>query len=132
MSYNEPPDKLKLFLIAKAEELRWRVVLENNRTILRRFTGLILNDYMMTDVKPKEGDASKKAQLILTWCKRQLGGQKGTELESLRKEISILLDLINKLIHSEITDTSRGEAERILLKSLIWMAGMFEILDEAG
>jgi len=59
-------------------------------------------------------------------------GQKGTELESLRKEISILLDLINKPIHSEITDTSRGEAERILLKALIWMAGMIEILDEVG
>ena len=125
---NETLDSLH----GKTEELHWRVVLENNRTILRRFTGLLLNDDMMTDVKPKEGDASKKAQLILTWCKEQLRGQKGTELESLRKEISILLDLINKSIHSEITGTSRGEAERILLKSFIWMAGMIEILDEVG
>ncbi|MHA1963658.1 MAG: AbiTii domain-containing protein [Candidatus Thorarchaeota archaeon] len=114
------------------EKLRWRVLLENNRTILRRFTGLILTESMLTDSPPKEGDTSKKSGLILDWCRIQLEGKKQTETESLRKEIRIILDLVNKPIHGEISDTSRREVERIILRSLIWIAGIIDVLDSAG
>ena len=114
------------------EELHWRVILENNRTILRRFTGLLVKEYMTTGELPKEGDTSRKTMLILDWCKQQLNGKRETELEALRKEIRILLDQINKPIHGEISDTTRREVERVLLKSLIWMAGVIDILDEVG
>lgn len=114
------------------EELHWRVLLENSRTILRRFTGLLLREDMTTNELPRERYTSKKSKLILDWCELQLKGKKGTELDALRKEIRILLDLINKPIHGEVTDTSRREVERILLKSLIWMAGVIDILDDAG
>ena len=114
------------------EELYWRVLLENIRTILRRFTGLLLREHMTTNELPRERYTSKKSNLILDWCELQLKGKKGTELDALRKEIKILLNLINKPIHGEVTDTSRREVERILLKSLIWMAGVIDILDDAG
>ena len=114
------------------EGLHWRVALENIRTILRRFTGLILKDAMLIDTRPKEGETSKKVELIIKWCMNQLKGGSRTELDSLKKESILLLDLINKPIHGEIDEVSKNEVERILLRSLIWMAGIIDILDQSG
>jgi len=134
---NETLDKQQ----KSTDPLEWRDVLENTRTILRRITGVLIKKPILPDGAsvPEEGETNKKTTLILDWVRTRLGKEYDKEikyvdsfLSTLAIQQDALIGLINKPIHKEVTYVTRGDVDRIVLATLLWIADLTAILDKAG
>ncbi len=121
------------------EELR--VILETLRTIMRRVTGVLMTKEMLkeNDEFPSENAIATKATKILDWATEQLGGKSKDELKYLKKaasrikdQLNMIMYLINKSIHKELSSVDRAKVERIMISVIVWIGDMVDILDRAG
>ena len=126
---------------ASTSAIEWRGVLESCRTILRRFTGLLLHDFMIPEgvAKPRESNVMKKLKLMLDWAQSSMKTSTGTETEHITKDltrlhshVSSLLDIINKPIHGEIDEITKGDVDLIIMHLIVWMADLISLLDRAN
>jgi hypothetical protein len=118
-----------------------RDVLDNLRTIIRRFTSLTLTDKMVPagETRPLDDETRKKTRMVCTWIRAQLSGTFDTEskrievvLDSIEKQQAALIDAINKMGHGEMVDVRKHEVDHILLFSVLWLEDFVQGLSRAG
>jgi len=125
------------------DPLEWKQVLDNVRTIIRRFTGEVLRSTMLSDSEAMPGESAVKTKLdkILKWIKQRSQEKFGRKYEVERKAIrktldfldshtTTLLKLVNKPIHEpDIKYATKGMVDRVVIALVVWMGNMIELLD---
>ncbi|MHA2374448.1 MAG: hypothetical protein ACXAEB_15685, partial [Candidatus Thorarchaeota archaeon] len=126
---------------SSSDPIQWRDILENTRSILRRFTGVILKESMIPEgrSRPAEGETNNKTRMILDWVRNQVGENNdrelnhiSTTLNAIQAKQTALIGIINKFQHGEVDDVSKGEVDRLLQNTILWIADILHILDKAG
>jgi hypothetical protein len=125
-----------------SDPVEWHDVLGKVRTILRSFTTKLLRDSMIPQGKTRPADAytNKKASMILEWAKPRMDASvKGESkyilktFEVLKAQKTMLIKMINKHGHADFfPEVTKGEVDRILLMTVVWMSDLIAILDRAG
>lgn len=125
-----------------ADPVEWHDVLDKVRTILRSFTTKLLRDSMIPQGKSRPADAytNKKASMILEWAKPRIDASvKGESkyilktYDVLKAQKTMLIKMINKHGHADFfPEVTKGEVDRILLMTVVWMSDLIAILDRAG
>ncbi len=125
-----------------ADPVEWHDVLDKVRTILRSFTTKLLKDSMIPQGKsrPKDAYTNKKAGMILEWAKSRMDASVNGEskyilktFDVLKAQKTMLIKMINKHGHADFfPEVRKGEVDRILLMTVIWMSDLIAILDRAG
>ncbi len=125
-----------------ADPVEWHDVLDKARTILRSFTTKLLRDSMIPQGKSRPADAytNKKASMILEWAKSRIDASvKGESkyilktFDALKAQKTTLIKMINKHGHADFfPEVTKGEVDRILLMTVVWMSDLIAILDRAG
>lgn len=124
------------------EPVEWINVIENIRSTIRSFTSQVIKDEMLEEgkSKPKKGYTTVKTRIIIDWIKKNIDESTGAESEYLLKTLDTMVkqqksleNLINKFGHTdEYVQVSRGEVDRILIMSVIWISDIISLLDRAG
>jgi len=123
------------------DPVEWRNVVENLRTIVRRFTTLVLRDDMVPagTIMPNDNETRKKTELITQWIRRQTNQEYDSEakrIDAIAGDIDSqqmeLIDLIDKKGHEEMDAVAKGEVDRIVLATVLWMADLAAALGKAA
>jgi hypothetical protein len=123
------------------DPVEWINVIENIRSIIRSFTDQVIRSEMLSEEKskPAKGETTQKTRIIIDWIKRNINESKGTEsdylyqtLDTMIAQKKVLENLINKYGHTDdYKQVSRGEVDRTLIMTVIWISDMISLLDKA-
>lgn len=122
----------------------WISSLHDLREIIRTFSGLILQEFMIPDglEEPEHFATNTKIRFVHDWIVEKSNESsmisKGTEadtiltrFERLTNESADLIDLVNKTYHaSHLSDINGRTVDRLTLQVITWMSDVLDLLKQ--
>jgi len=129
----------------EGNELDWQSTADSCRSIIERFTELLMTNQIVAkpEEKPEEADAVGKLSLVLVFVRKQLTKKKSKKYEKLAEAgldylfnyFQSLKAIIQKVRHKPTASENKilkDEADRAVAYVLLWIADMIRLLNRAG
>lgn len=129
----------------EGNELDWQSTADSCRSIIERFTELLMTNQIVStpEEKPEEADAVGKLSLVILFVRKKLTKKKSKKYEKLAEAgldylfnyFQSLKAIIQKVRHKPTASENKilkDEADRAVAYVLLWIADMIRLLNRAG